>query len=270
MKGLCAVGRAPQPLIGLNPRPRGLAVHGASHNSVVRNHSPSLDPDILRPLGIGFSAGGLLFPYYIGVASGLQGAGVLTPDTPLAGASAGCLIAACVSAGLSEEVLMEATLRLADDCRRTGTYKNLGPHLGATLRRVLPVDAHLTATGRVYVAVTRLEPQWQGQLLDSYDSREDLIMALLTSCHIPLYFDGRFSTNFRGAQHFDGGLSRGNFLPVPPNCEQSLRVCCLPTREAQGAFGQVCCSPDTFEPYPHSFNQMVRWALTPAPEPFFD
>lgn len=55
-------------------------------------------------LGIGFSAGGLLFPYYVGVAYGLKEAGALVPGvTPLAGASAGSLIAACVGTGLGKK-----------------------------------------------------------------------------------------------------------------------------------------------------------------------
>jgi predicted acylesterase/phospholipase RssA len=43
----------------------------------------------------GFSAGGLLFPFYIGVVKGLTTAGYMSERTKLAGASAGSLIAAC-------------------------------------------------------------------------------------------------------------------------------------------------------------------------------
>ena len=35
--------------------------------------------------------------------------------------------------------------------------------------------------------------------------REDLIQALLTSCHIPWYFDGSIVRNFRQTPCFDGG-----------------------------------------------------------------
>ena len=53
---------------------------------------------------MGFSAGGLLFPYYVGVAYSLKESGALVPGvTPLAGASAGSLIAACVGTGLGKE-----------------------------------------------------------------------------------------------------------------------------------------------------------------------
>jgi len=46
-------------------------------------------------LGFGFSAGGLLFPFYCGVVDELVRCGVVRETTPLAGASAGSLIVAC-------------------------------------------------------------------------------------------------------------------------------------------------------------------------------
>lgn len=55
-------------------------------------------------LGFGFSAGGLLFSYFCGVAFSLRESGAIVPGvTPLAGASAGSLIAACVGCGMERE-----------------------------------------------------------------------------------------------------------------------------------------------------------------------
>lgn len=73
-------------------------------------------------LGFGFSAGGLLYPYFLGIAYELQALGILLPDTPVAGASAGSLIAACCKSGLSEEALMTACLDLSSECRRLGKF----------------------------------------------------------------------------------------------------------------------------------------------------
>jgi hypothetical protein len=39
--------------------------------------------------------------------------------------------------------------------------------------------------------------------------REDLIQALLTSCHIPWYFDGSIVRSFRQTPCFDGGEGVG-------------------------------------------------------------
>lgn len=233
-------------------------------------------------LGFGFSAGGLLFPYYIGVMYGLHDLGVITrasetlckactscfttarqprwitrpfqyatltqagaslhgllqsswwctvcaAETRIGGASAGSLAAACYHSGLSEKTVTDACLVLCDDCRRNGTRGRLrhvlklflekcGPQCctprciatpgdpafdGArhpftwpliqflhrawqlVMRRLLPADIHERCSGKAYVAVTTVFPRPRGLLVSEFSSRDDLIAALLTSCHIP-------------------------------------------------------------------------------------
>jgi hypothetical protein len=132
-------------------------------------------------LGFSFSAGGLLFPYYIGVVGELRAAGALTPGlSRLGGASAGALIAACTSAGLSEDALLDATLRLCADCRANGTRFRLRGVLEPFLQALLPEDAHVRCSGTAHVAVTRLLPAAGGALLGEYASKAALIDALLT------------------------------------------------------------------------------------------
>jgi hypothetical protein len=64
-------------------------------------------------LAFGFSAGGLLFPYYIGIISGLDDLSITSPGkTNIAGASAGSLIAGCYHAGIPVSGIMEATMEL--------------------------------------------------------------------------------------------------------------------------------------------------------------
>ncbi len=60
-----------------------------------------------------FPAGGLLFPYMLGVCSQLQELGILTEATPVAGASAGSIVAVCSKSGLSTQLLTEALMDLA-------------------------------------------------------------------------------------------------------------------------------------------------------------
>ena len=337
----------------------------------------ALGPDLDRHdrLGIGFSAGGLLFPYYVGVAYALKDAGALVPGvTPLAGASAGSLIAACVGTGLGKEevevrLLREekreiffssfllfffcflllflsfsfllsltpslfppqtnppplyfffqaACLPLADDCRTGGTFGRLGHVLRDFLEENLPKDAHEMARGKVHVAVTPLaaaevaavaptrearissekllnslaeqaaaaksseanllkrsnsSPSFlnpfalspRALLVSDFTSREDLIEALLSSCHIPFWMTGKPTTRFRGGRAVDGGLL--NFLPLPPppggpergtqtggkeedlENYHSIGVCCFPSAATIGARlgpGRLI-APDVFEP----------------------
>ena len=71
--------------------------------------------------------------------------------TPLAGASAGSLIAACYHSGLSTETVTEACLVLADDCRVNGTRGRLGDVLSTFLHDLLPDDAHERCRDKTFV-----------------------------------------------------------------------------------------------------------------------
>jgi hypothetical protein len=62
------------------------------------------------------------------------------------------------------------------------------------------------------VAVTQVFRQPRGLLVDSFDSKEDLINALHTSCFIPGYLAPRPVTIFRDRVCIDGGLT----LFMPP------------------------------------------------------
>jgi hypothetical protein len=56
------------------------------------------------------------------------------------------------------------------------------------LRALLPPDVAASVSGRTYVAVTRVLPRGgpvlQPQLVSQFRDKEDLIAALMTSCHV--------------------------------------------------------------------------------------
>ncbi|PNH12778.1 Patatin-like phospholipase domain-containing protein 3 [Tetrabaena socialis] len=187
---------------------------------------------------------------------------VLRPETPVAGASAGSIIAVCAKSGLSEEKLLEAFLDLAQDCRAGGTRGRLKFVLRRVLEAALPEDIHLRCEGTAFLAVTRLWPDFQPQTISSFRSRRDLIDTLLVSCHIPYWFDGSLFTLYRGGLFFDGGIT--NFIPTTPT-EVCHRVCCFPAQQMR-AFPNIDLSPDTYEPWPHDMRTMLSWAFEPAPE----
>lgn len=213
-------------------------------------------------LSFGFSAGGCLFPYYIGCAGALMDGGVLTDRVKLGGASAGSLLAACIKSGMPLDDVVEQNLRLMGDLRRGGTRGRLGAVLKAFLQHNLPEDAHEKCRGQAYVAVTRVTPIARPLLVSDFLSREDLIQALMTSCHIPFWLDGNPFTEFRGSRSCDGGLT--NFIPLPPQTV-GVRVCCFPSKQLSPVY-RIAISPDSFEPWDYSLSQMVQWAFEPADE----
>lgn len=213
-------------------------------------------------LGFGFSAGGLLFPYYIGVADALTSAGIVTPKTQIAGSSAGSIVAACNASGIGWDIVTEACLKLAHDCRTKGTRFRLSSVLRCTLETVLPDDIHRKCSGTCFIAVTRVIPTFRPELVSNYTSKQDVIQTLLTSCHIPWYFDGQLVTQYRESLCFDGGIT--NFIPSTPS-ETCVKVCCFP-REQMRAFSDISIAPDAFSPWPYNLQQMLAWAFEPAAE----
>ncbi len=92
--------------------------------------------------------------------------------------------------------------------------------------------------------------------------QEDCISALLTSCHIPFYFDNSMMTTFRGGLCYDGGLT--SFIPLPPT-QHAVRVCCFPAKQMSKVYS-IGIAPDTFGDWDEPMSQMLSWAFEPADE----
>ena len=221
---------------------------------------------------LGFSAGGLLFPYYIGVLAHLRES-VDRQDGGfrIAGASAGSLVAAVHFSGLDEAAVLARTKELYADLRAEGTAGRVASVLQRAMSDLLPEDVHERLQGRCYIAVTQLEPRVRPLLLDTFSSKDDLIGALLCSCFIPFWLDGRSAARrYRGAAHADGGFT--NFLPVPPRRpeERLVRVSCFNT-SAWPAFNDIEVRPGV-SGRPPLVNglERLRLAFTPGDDAVID
>lgn len=98
------------------------AAHHASHHLGGALHLPGQQHPALEAfkrgsLGFSFSGGGFFFPYHLGIVIQLSDMGIITPATPLAGASCGSIIVSCVNAGLDLHGLVPQLLEFASDCR---------------------------------------------------------------------------------------------------------------------------------------------------------
>ncbi|KAG1679503.1 hypothetical protein FOA52_011103 [Chlamydomonas sp. UWO 241] len=228
-------------------------------------------------LGLGFSAGGFLYCYHLGVLWELERLGVLTGPgcLPMAGASAGSLAIATYNSGVTRERATQAYKHLAADCRASGTPGRLSQVLRSTLMEYLPADAHVRCSGTCYVAVTKLMPYMHNEMISHFDDREALVDALLTSCHVPVYANGHWTNVFRGAFYIDGGATA--FIPSPPT-PHVVRISCWPlhrlletvrpavalSARLSAAVDNIAVSPDAFGPFEPTYRQMIQWALFPA------
>lgn len=242
----------------------------ASRSGGLKERAASISLGKDESIRFGFSAGGLLFPFYIGVCKGLMKSGYMSERTRLAGASAGSLIAACVSSGLSMDLVLSKCQALMEDCRVHGTRGRLGIVLEKFLKETLPEDAHLRCNGRTYVAVTQTMRfnSVQPVLVSQFEDKDDLIQALMTSCHIPFWLDGRLTNDFRGHPHVDGGLT--NFIPLPPQMHPDerpgIRITCFASEQLRSFYSDLEIAPDILDTWPYSITQMVQWAFNPADE----
>ncbi|KAL9245966.1 hypothetical protein vseg_019556 [Gypsophila vaccaria] len=215
--------------------------------------------------GFSFSAAGLLFPYHLGVAHFLLQNGFIKETTPLAGSSAGAIVCAVIASGKTMKDALEATKGLADDCRSKGTAFRLGAVLRDVLDKVLPDDIHIRCSGRVRVAVTQIVWRPRGLLVDQFDSKEDLINALITSSFIPGYLAPRPVTMFRNKVCIDGGLTL--FMP-PTSASQTVRVCAFPASSLR--MRGIGISPDCNPDNKLSSRQLINLALEPGEESMLD
>uniref|UniRef100_A0A3Q2VA77 triacylglycerol lipase n=1 Tax=Haplochromis burtoni TaxID=8153 RepID=A0A3Q2VA77_HAPBU len=166
--------------------------------------------DLSRGWNLSFAGCGFLGIYHIGVASCLleKAPYLIKEATKLYGASAGALTASIVFSFPAK--CCEDVIEVAKEARK----RNLGPlHptfnlikvLRSGLNRNLPSDAHTLASKQLCISLTRVS-DGENVLVSEFDSKEELIQALICSCFIPIYC-GLIPPCFRGVRYVDGGIS---------------------------------------------------------------
>nr|XP_045621132.1 patatin-like phospholipase domain-containing protein 2 [Procambarus clarkii] len=127
----------------------------------------------------------------------------------IAGASAGALLGASIVCDVPLNGVRDGFLRTAIEARKwkmgvfTPGFK-FENYLSAGLD-ALPPDAHIKASGRLYVSVTRVHDM-TNVIFSEWESREDLIQTLRCSCFI-LGFSGLYPPILHGVKYMDGGYT---------------------------------------------------------------
>ncbi|XP_063293513.1 patatin-like phospholipase domain-containing protein 2 isoform X2 [Pelobates fuscus] len=161
---------------------------------------------------ISFAGCGFLGIYHIGVASCLkEHAPFLVENAKnIYGASAGALTATALVSGacLGEsganiiEVSKEARKRFLGPLHPSF---NLVKIIRSCLYKTLPDDAHIHATGRLGISLTRVS-DGENVLLSQFNTKEELIQACVCSTFIPVYC-GLIPPCLQGVRYVDGGIS---------------------------------------------------------------
>ncbi|XP_037371049.1 1-acylglycerol-3-phosphate O-acyltransferase PNPLA3 [Talpa occidentalis] len=172
-----------------------------------------LDPE--RGWSLSFSGCGFLAIYYLGVCRCLaeHAPHVLRDARMMFGASSGSLLCAVLLSGLSFDQSVQIFMDLAlwaqsPNLRIFRPSINLMEFMRAVLRQHLPDNIHERLSGKVYLSLTRVA-DWKNVLVSEFQSKEEVIDALLCSTFIPFYC-GFIPPSFRGVDYVDGGLSNNS------------------------------------------------------------
>ena len=153
------------------------------------------------PINLSFSGCGFLGLYHVGVVCAFKEHAPEVFDGPMAGCSAGSLVAACAMTGCCLGQMCSDALEIAIRARSRAlgplhpTF-NIVDIIRNGLRRILPPDAHEICSGRLYISLTRWKDN-KNVIINQYHSREELIQVLICSSFVP-YWSGIIPHRFRG------------------------------------------------------------------------
>ncbi|XP_020955695.1 patatin-like phospholipase domain-containing protein 1 [Sus scrofa] len=168
------------------------------------------DPD--TPHSISFSGSGFLSFYQAGAVDAFRDLAPRMLETAhrFAGTSAGAVIAALAICGIEmDEYLRVLNVAVAEVKKYFLGPLSLSCKMVRMMRQflydVLPEDSYKVTTGRLHVALTRVQ-DGESVVVSEYTSKEELIEALYCSCFVPVYC-GLIPPTYRGVRYMDGGFT---------------------------------------------------------------
>ncbi|XP_017775894.1 PREDICTED: patatin-like phospholipase domain-containing protein 2 isoform X2 [Nicrophorus vespilloides] len=222
-------------------------------------------------MNLSFAGCGFLGIYHAGVAVCFRKYAPHLLLNKISGASAGAIAACCLLCDLPLGDLTSDVLRVATEARS----KSLGPFapsfniqdiLFEGISKVLPDDAHLMVNGKLHISLTRVY-DGKNVIVSHFDSKEDLMQALLCSAFIPL-FSGLLPPKFHGVRYMDGGFSDNlptldeNTITVSPFCGES-DIC--PRDDSMQLF-HINVANTSIELSKHNIYRIARILFPPKPE----
>ncbi|XP_076273462.1 brummer isoform X5 [Rhynchophorus ferrugineus] len=222
-------------------------------------------------MNLSFAGCGFLGIYHVGVACCFRKYAPHLLLNKISGASAGAMAACCLLLDLPLGETTSDVLRVATEARK----KSLGPFnpsfnihqlLLEGLERFLPDDAHIRVSGKLHISLTRVR-DGKNVIVSQFDSREELIQALLASAFIPV-FSGLFPPKFKGVRYMDGGYSDNlptldeHTITVSPFCGES-DIC---PRDDSSQLFHINIANTSIELSKHNIYRMVRILFPPPPE----
>lgn len=164
------------------------------------------------PINLSFSGCGFLGLYHVGVVCAFNEHAPEVLQNPIAGCSAGSLVAACTMCGCCLGQMCSDALEIAIRARSL-VLGPLHPTFDIVdiirngLRRILPPNAHEICSGRLFISLTRWKDN-KNVIVSQFQSREELVQVLVCSSFVPFWsglippkFQNEVSSHFCWSDH---------------------------------------------------------------------
>lgn len=160
------------------------------------------------PLFVSFSGGGIYFFWQLGAVKYLREHYQIT-RVPMAGASSGSIVACLSACGVCPLKTVEAAYALSLEYdiwnRKLGLIGIWGGLIRKWLDSLLPDNAHEIVSGRLHVVIAKA-PTLELFEVSHFESKADLIEAVMASAHVPFVLDGKPFIKFRNRLCWDGSF----------------------------------------------------------------
>lgn len=222
-------------------------------------------------MNLSFAGCGFLGIYHVGVAVCFKKYAPHLLLHRISGASAGALAACCLLCDLPLGEMTSDFFRVVNEARShsLGPFSprfNIQTCLLEGLQKFLPADAHERVNGKLHISLTRVY-DGKNVIVSQFNSREDLLQALLCACFIPV-FSGLLPPRFHGVRYMDGAFSDNlptldeNTVTVSPFCGES-DIC---PRDNSSQMFHVNWANTSIELSKQNMNRFGRILFPPRPE----
>uniref|UniRef100_A0A182JAF4 triacylglycerol lipase n=1 Tax=Anopheles atroparvus TaxID=41427 RepID=A0A182JAF4_ANOAO len=222
-------------------------------------------------MNLSFAGCGFLGIYHVGVAVAFKKYAPHLLLHRISGASAGCLAACCLLCDMPLGEMTSDFFRVVNEARAhsLGPFSprfNIQTCLLEGLQKFLPPDAHERVNGKLHISLTRVY-DGKNVIVSQFNSREDLLQALLCACFIPV-FSGLLPPRFHGVRYMDGAFSDNlptldeNTVTVSPFCGES-DIC---PRDNSSQMFHVNWANTSIELSKENINRFGRILFPPKPE----
>ncbi|XP_058466580.1 1-acylglycerol-3-phosphate O-acyltransferase Pnpla3-like isoform X2 [Malaya genurostris] len=222
-------------------------------------------------MNLSFAGCGFLGIYHVGVAVCFKKYAPHLLLHRISGASAGALAACCLLCDMPLGEMTSDFFRVVNEARShsLGPFSprfNIQTCLLEGLQKFLPSDAHERVNGKLHISLTRVY-DGKNVIVSQFNSREDLLQALLCACFIPV-FSGILPPRFHGVRYMDGAFSDNlptldeNTVTVSPFCGES-DIC---PRDNSSQMFHVNWANTSIELSKQNINRFGRILFPPKPE----